>query len=144
VVGVVGAVVPLGAVGTTGAGADHEMGVADDCEPDDFDGTDDEVDEPWPGEVGEPVVDDPGDAVDDGALVVDDPLAAVVDGDPVSPERDDAARGPDADNALDPCGDGFDEPPPPARTKPTTRPITASPPIAAALRILVRRDKRIG
>jgi hypothetical protein len=34
-VGVVGAVAPLGAVGTTGVGLDHEIGVAVDWDPDD-------------------------------------------------------------------------------------------------------------
>jgi hypothetical protein len=152
VVGVVGAVVPLGAVGTTGAGADQAIGAAFGEEPDDDPPVPDDggtVDGPAVAEVDEPdLVGEVGCDVEPAAFVVDGVRPAVVEEDPPAPG---AAPGPAdrppcpaARSVFDASCDGFDGAPPTERTSPTTRATTASPPTTAALRHLARRDRCTG
>jgi hypothetical protein len=144
VVGVVGAVAPLGAVGTTGLGLDHETGAAVGWDPDDVlvpeDG--DElavvgVDEPAPAEELD------GDFGETALVAVDRvPLAAVVEEDPGPLAV--PAPCPATGRVFEASREGLGEPPPTERTKPTTKPTTARAPINAAPTNLARLDQRNG
>jgi hypothetical protein len=142
VVEVTGAVVPLGAVGTTGVGLDHEIGVAVADEEPDSDLVEEDGEEAAVVDVGEPDVDgEPGDLAVEPTTSVDG--APVVEADPEPSEPAGPASCPDVGRAFDASCEGFDEPPA-ERTRPITKATTARPPTTAALRHLARRDRRIG
>jgi hypothetical protein len=77
-------------------------------------------------------------------VVGDTPLPVVAGKDPAPSGAAGRVPCPTVGTVFEANREGFDEPPPTEKTRPTTNATTAKPPTTAALRRLARLDKRIG